>query len=463
MFSVQNIYKNYESYKNKKVFINGWLRNSRFQKKIFFFDLNDGSFFKDLQVVYKNIEDLEFQKIKDKLQVGVSLQLEGRIVFTPNFSNPFEILANKITLLGPNYSNYPIQPKKHSREFLRKVLHLRLRTKLFGAVFRIRNIVSYAIHEFFRQEGFIWAHTPIITASDGEGAGELFQVTTLNLNKIPLDQNNEVDYKKDFFGKPSFLTVTGQLEGEAMAMAFSKIYTFGPTFRAENSNTTKHISEFWMIEPEMAFYDLQDNIALAQKMIQYVIRFCLENNREDFMFLEQNVESNLIERLEQVANLKKFKQITYTDAINILIGSQIKFENKPFYGSDLFSEHEKYLTDLFQEPIFIIDWPVDIKAFYMKNNSDNKTVAAMDLLVPKIGELIGGSQREEKLDILIDKMKQFNIPREELDWYLDLRRFGSCVHSGFGIGLERLLIYLTGIDNIRDVIAFPRTSKNISF
>ncbi|MDV3167814.1 MAG: asparagine--tRNA ligase [Candidatus Phytoplasma stylosanthis] len=462
MYSVKNLYDNYELLLNKKIFINGWVKNCRFQKKVFFLDLNDGSYIKDLQIVYKNIKNEEINQIKKKLQVGISLCLEGELVLNSLIDQNFEFLAEKIIFLGHNHKDYPIQPKKHSRNFLRQIPHLRLRTKLFGAVFRIRNSASYAIHDFFQKEGFILAHTPIITINDGEGTGELFQVTTLDLNKIPLDENKKIDYKKDFFAKPTFLTVTGQLEGEAMALSFGKIYTFGPTFRAENSNTTKHISEFWMIEPEMAFYNLQDNIKVAQKLIQHVIVFCLEKNKEDFVFLEKNIEQNLIKRLKKVANLEEFKKITYTKAIEILIKNESIFENKPFYGSDLSTEHEKFLTDFFQEPIFIIDWPINIKSFYMKNNPDNKTVAAMDLLVPGIGELIGGSQREENLDILKEKMKKFNISQKELEWYLDLRRFGSCIHSGFGLGLERLLIYLTGLDNIRDVIAFPRTPKNIS-
>ncbi|QTX03283.1 asparaginyl-tRNA synthetase [Candidatus Phytoplasma luffae] len=460
MFSVKTLYKNYESYINKKIYIKGWVKHLRFQKKIFFLDLNDGTYLEGLQVVYKNIGDPSFDEIKDKLQVGVSLHLEGELVVNPKASQPFELLANKIILLGKNHIPYPIQSKKHSKTFLRQFPHLRTRTNIFGAVFRIRNTASCGIHEFFQKEGFIWVHTPIITVSDGEGAGELFQVTTLNLNQIPLDQNKKVDYTQDFFKKPTFLTVTGQLEGEALALSFKKIYTFGPTFRAENSNTTKHISEFWMIEPEIAFCDLQENIKIAQKMIQYVINFCLERNKEDFIFLENNVEPNLIQRLQKVVELEVFKQITYKEAIQILINSKIVFENKPYYGADLSKEHEKFLTNLFQEPIFIIDWPINIKAFYMKNNDDNETVAAMDLLVPQIGELIGGSQREDDLQILKNKMNQFNISTKELEWYLDLRRFGSCIHSGFGMGFERLLIFLTGLDNIRDVIAFPRTPKN---
>lgn len=463
MYSIKDLYKNYNLYINRKISINGWVRNCRFQKNLFFCDLNDGSFIADLQVVYKNVQDKYFDEIKENLQVGVSLYLEGNLVINPKASQPIELLADKIIILGLNYESYPIQSKKHSKVFLRQVAHLRLRTKLFGSVFRIRNTASMAIHDFFQKEGFIWAHTPIITTSDGEGAGELFQVTTLDLNKLPLDTNQKVNYKQDFFGQPTFLTVTGQLEGEAMALAFKKIYTFGPTFRADNSNTSRHISEFWMIEPEMAFCDLTENIKIAQKMLQYIIEFCLKNNKEDFLFLEQNVEPNLIQRLEKVIHLKEFKRIKYKEAIEFLLESETSFENKPVYGSDLSTEHERFLTNFFGAPVFITDWPVDIKAFYMKNNPDNETVAAMDLLVPKIGELLGGSQREENFNILKEKMRKFNISQEELNWYLDLRRFGGCIHSGFGMGFERLLVYLTGLDNVRDVIAFPRIPKKASF
>jgi asparaginyl-tRNA synthetase len=464
MCSVKNIYTDYTLYLNKKITINGWIKNSRFQKKFVFIDLNDGTFVEDLQIVLKESEGIDLNMTQDSLQIGTSLKAEGVLIATPKAKKPFELLASQIHILGKSSSEYPIQPKKHSKEFLRTVAHLRLRTHLFGVVFRIRNTVSCAIHNFFQQEGFINVHTPILTGNDGEGVGQLFQVTTLNLNKVPLNTNKQIDYKKDFFGKPAFLTVTGQLEAEAFATAFSKVYTFSPTFRAENSHTQRHISEFWMVEPEMAFYDLEQNIELVQKMLKRVISYSLEKNKKDFEFLNQNVEKGLIERLTEISTLDKFPQIKYEEAINLLLKSEVKFKKKPLYGEDLSTEHEKYLTDvIFKKPVFVIDWPKEIKAFYMKNNPDNKTVAAMDLLVPKIGELIGGSQREENLEALQKKIKYFNISQQDLEWYLDLRRFGSCVHSGFGLGFERLMLYLTGLDNVRDVIAFPRIPNNISF
>lgn len=464
MYSVKDIYTDYALYLNKKITINGWIKNSRFQKKFVFIDVNDGTFVDDLQIVLKESEGIDLNKIKDSLTIGTAVKAEGVLVATPQAKKPFELLVSQIHILGNSSYDYPIQPKKHSKEFLRTVAHLRLRTNLFGVVFRLRNTVSMAIHHFFQQEGFINVHTPILTGSDGEGAGQLFQVTTLDLNKTPLNANKQIDYKQDFFGQPAYLTVTGQLEAEAFATAFSKVYTFSPTFRAENSHTQRHMSEFWMVEPEMAFYDLGKNIAMAQKMLQSVISYSLEKSQKDFEFLDQNVENGLIQRLTTIATLEKFPQITYEETINLLLKSKVNFEQKPFYGSDLATEHEKYLTDtVFKAPVFVINWPKEIKAFYMKNNPDNKTVAAMDLLVPKVGELIGGSQREENLEVLEAKIKAFNISQQDLEWYLDLRRFGTCVHSGFGLGFERLMLYLTGLDNVRDVIAFPRVPNNISF
>ncbi|TVY12454.1 asparagine--tRNA ligase [Candidatus Phytoplasma pini] len=463
--SIKELYDKYVIYLNQSILIEGWLKNRRCQKKMVFLDLNDGTSLDDLQIVYR-IDDFNniVNEIKNNLQIGISLQIKGYLVKSKTEEQKIEILAKEIIILGKNYSDYPIQTKKHSKAFLRQNAHLRLRTKLFGAIFRIRSTVYYAVNDFFRKEAFFNIATPIITTSDGEGAGELFKVTSFDLEKIPFDQNKKVDYKKDFFGQKTFLTVTGQLEAEAFATSLRKVYTFGPVFRAENSNTPRHISEFWMIEVEEAFCDLQKIINLAQKLLQQIIKYCLKNNIEDFLFLEKNGEFNLISRLEKIAFLEKIKQIDYKEAIKILINNQDLFENKPFFGSDLFNEHEKFLTEIyFQEPIFIINWPRNIKAFYMKDNSDHQTVAAMDLLVPKVGELIGGSQREEKLEVLINKMKEFNIAYEELEWYLDLRRFGSCIHSGFGVGFERLLIFLTGLDNVKDVIAFPRTPGNAFF
>ncbi|KXT29294.1 asparagine--tRNA ligase [Candidatus Phytoplasma oryzae] len=462
-YLIKNIYDNHNLLVDKEIYLNGWIKNCRFQKKIFFININDGSFVKDLQIVLKNNDNINLNIIKENLQIGVAICVKGILIKTKKTEQPFELLSSQIFFFNKNLLSYPIQPKKHSNSFLRKIAHLRLRTRLFGVIFRIRNTVTCAINNFFQNEDFIQVHTPIITTSDGEGAGELFKVTTLDFKKIPTNENKKINFKEDFFGKATFLTVTGQLEAEAFAMAFSKVYTFGPTFRAENSHTIRHISEFWMIEPEMAFFNLQDNIIIAQKMIQNVIKFCLEKNKTDFEFLDQNIESNLIKRLKYISDLEKFPQITYENAIDILKKNQINFEIKPFYGMDLYTEHEKFLTDVFfKKPVFIINWPKEIKAFYMRNNDDNKTVAAMDLLVPKIGELIGGSQREERIEILEEKMKIFNISKDELEWYLDLRRFGSCVHSGFGLGFERFLLFLTGLENIRDVIAFPRISKSIS-
>ncbi|MDO8168056.1 asparagine--tRNA ligase [Candidatus Phytoplasma melaleucae] len=461
---IKTIHTCYQLYLQKRISINGWIKNCRFQKNFFFIDLNDGTFVENLQVICKENVNTNFSQIKADLKIGASLKIEGDFVKTLNKKTPFELVVSKITVLGKSSLQYPIQPKKHSKSFLRKVAHLRLRTNLFGVIFRIRNTVTCAIHDFFQKEGFINIHTPILTANDGEGTGALFQVTTLNLDQIAKNKNEKINYKQDFFGKPTFLTVTGQLEAEAFATAFNKVYTFSPTFRAEKSNTQRHISEFWMIEPEMAFCDLKQNIKLAQKMIKYIIHFCLKSNFKDFEFLDNNITTGLIKRLESVVDLKEFPQIKYREAIDILTKNQNSFKQKPFYGDDLSTEHEKYLTDvIFKKPVFVIDWPKKIKAFYMKNNPDNETVAAMDLLVPGIGELIGGSQREDQLEVLKNKIQEFKIPLNNLEWYLDLRRFGSCVHSGFGLGLERLLLYLTGLENIRDVIAFPRNYRDISF
>ncbi|MDV3198077.1 MAG: asparagine--tRNA ligase [Vigna little leaf phytoplasma] len=460
MLTIKKLYLNFSTYVNQEIFIQGWIRNCRFQKQVFFIDINDGTYLIDAQVVIKQSNCINLDNIKEKLQIGASLYVKGNLLLTPQAEKPFELLSKEIIILGESSSDYPIQPKKHSIAFLRQMPHLRLRTKLFGAIFRIRSTVCYALHNFFQEEGFLYIQTPIITSHDCEGAGELFQVTTLDVNNLPLDQHHQVDYSKDFFKKKTFLTVSGQLENEAIAMAFHKVYTFGPTFRAENSHTSRHIAEFWMIEPEIAFYDLKQNMNLAKKMLQNVIKTCLEQNKEDFLFLEQYVEPNLIKRLKEIISLKEFPCITYFEALEILNKSDVDFEEQIVYGQDLSSEHEKFLAEIyFKKPVFIIDWPKKIKAFYMKNNPDNQTVAAMDLLVPKVGELIGGSQREERLDILIDKMKEFKINTKELDWYLDLRRFGSCVHSGFGMGLERFLLYITGIDSIKDVIIFPRVNK----
>lgn len=453
------IYEDVNAYAEKEVLIRGWVRTNRDQKSFGFLMVNDGTYFQNVQVVYA--DDMPgFEEVR-KFRVGVSVEVRGKVVLTPNLAQPFEIRATKVILLGDCPENYPIQPKRHTREFLREHAHLRVRTNLFSAVFRVRSVAAMAIHKFFQEKRFIYVHTPIVTANDGEGAGQMFQVTTLDLNKVAKGGN--VDYSKDFFGKPANLTVTGQLEAEAYALAFSNVYTFGPAFRAENSNTQRHASEFWMIEPEMAFADLEDDMDIMEEMIKYVIKDVLKNCDVEMKFFDQFVEKGLIDRLTKVLDTK-FARVTHHDAITILKEAGVKFEETPEYGKDLAREHEKYLTDTyFHGPVFVKDWPEEIKAFYMRLNDDGKTVAATDLLVPGSGELCGGSQREERMDVLLKRMAGFGIAPESMDWYLDTRRFGGCVHSGFGMGFERLIMYLTGVENIRDVIPFPRTPKNLEF
>lgn len=459
MLTVKKLYRNTNDYLEQEIELNGWLRNNRAQKEFGFLEFHDGSFFKSLQVVYAG----ELNNFKDiqKFRVGSSVKVKGTIVLTPQLKQPFEIKATEVTLLGDSPTDYPIQPKRHTREFLREVAHLRPRTNLFQAVFRLRSVAAMAIHEFFQEKDFVYTHSPLITDNDGEGAGQMFTVTTLPLENVPFTEDKKVNYKKDFFGKHAHLTVTGQLEGEAFAMAFRNIYTFGPTFRAENSHTPRHASEFWMIEPEMAFADLTDAMDIAEEMIKFIINYVYEKLPEEMEFFNKFVDKNLKARLDNVLN-SKFFRITHKEAIDILINAKEKFTVKPEHGKDLATEHEKYLTEKhFDAPVFVTDWPKDIKAFYMKLNEDGNTVAAMDLLVPGSGELIGGSQREETYEKLVERMKAMNVPVEDLDWYLDLRRYGGCVHSGFGLGFERLIMYLTGVENIRDVIPFPRTPGNI--
>lgn len=423
--------------------------------------INDGSFFETIQVVYE--ESLDNFKEIQKIRVGSAVTVYGVVIPTPNAKQPFEIKAHKLVLKGDCPEDYPIQPKRHTREFLREVAHLRPRTNLFSAVFRVRSLVAFAIHSYFQEKNFVYVHTPIITGSDAEGAGEMFRVTTLDLDNIPRNEEGVVDFKHDFFAKSTNLTVSGQLEGEAFALALRDVYTFGPTFRAENSNTQRHASEFWMIEPEMAFADLKDDMDMAEGMIKYIINYVLENAPEEMNFFDQYVSKGVLNRVQTVAN-STFKRITYTEAIDILLTANKKFENKVEWGIDLSTEHERYLTDeVFKSPVFVTDYPKDIKAFYMRVNDDQKTVAAMDLLVPGVGELIGGSQREERLDILEKRMEEIGVPTEDLNWYLDLRRYGGVTHSGFGLGFERMVMYLTGVENIRDVIPFPRTPKNAEF
>lgn len=447
--------------KSESVLVRGWVRTNRAQKEFGFLNVNDGSYFDNLQVVYS--KDLSNFDEVSKFRVGVSVEILGDVILTPDAKQPLELHATKVIMLGDCPEDYPIQPKRHTREFLREVAHLRPRTNLYNAVFRVRSLAAMAIHTFFQERGFVYTHTPIFTASDCEGAGEMFQVTTLDLNNIPKTEDGNVDFSKDFFGKLTSLTVSGQLEAETFAMAFGDVYTFGPTFRAENSNTQRHASEFWMIEPEMAFADLADDMDVMQDMVKFIIKYVLEKAPLEMKFFDQFVEKGLIEKLTHVLN-SDFVRVTHHDAITILKESGIKFENKPEYGEDLATEHEKYLTEVhFKSPVFVTDWPKEIKAFYMRLNEDLKTVAAVDLLVPGSGELCGGSQREERMDLLLKRMDEVGIKPEDMDWYLDTRRYGGCIHSGFGMGFERMIMYLTGVENIRDVLPFPRTPKNCEF
>ena len=461
MTTIKSLYLEQAHLENKTVQLSAWVRTNRAQKEFGFLTINDGTTLSTLQVVYEsglsNFEDVQ------KIRVGSSVEIEGTFVLTPEMKQPFEIKATKVVLLGDSPENYPIQPKRHTREFLREVAHLRPRTNLFNAVFRLRSVAAFSIHKFFQEKGFVYFHAPLITGNDGEGAGEMFAVTTLPLNNIPKDEFGNVDFKKDFFARRTNLTVTGQLEAEAYALAFRNVYTFGPTFRAENSNTQKHASEFWMIEPEMAFTDLEGNMQVAEEMVKFVVADVLKQMPEEIDFFDQFVEKGLRTKLESLVG-SKFHRVTHHDAIQILKDSKRKFENKPEFGQDLATEHEKFLTEeYFKSPVFVTNWPKEIKAFYMRLNDDQKTVAAVDLLVPGSGELIGGSQREERLDYLEKRMEELHIPKEDLEWYLDLRRFGGCVHSGFGMGFERLLMYLSGVENIRDVIPFPRTPRHAEF
>ena len=420
--------------------------------------LHDGTFFETLQIVYN--DTLENFADISKLNVGSALIIEGKLVATPDAKQPFEIQANKIEIEGTSTADYPLQKKRHSLEFLRTISHLRPRTNTFQAVFRVRSLIAYAIHQYFQDRGFVYVHTPIITGSDAEGAGEMFRVTTLDANNPPRTKEGEVDYSEDFFGKETNLTVSGQLNGETYAMAFRNIYTFGPTFRAENSNTTRHAAEFWMIEPEIAFADLKDDMMLAEGMLKYIIKYVLENAKEEMEFFNSFVDKGLMERLQLVAN-SDFGQITYTDAIELLEKHNDKFDYKVSWGCDLQTEHERFLTEeIFKKPVFVTDYPKDIKAFYMKLNPDNKTVAAMDLLVPGIGEIIGGSQREDNHEKLVNRMQEMDFNLEDYDFYLDLRKYGTVRHAGFGLGFERCVMYLTGMSNIRDVVPFPRTVNN---
>lgn len=458
--SIKKINCDYEKLANQEVTVQGWIRTNRNQKQFGFINLNDGSTLSNLQIVYDT--NLNNYEEVAKYGVGCSLTVTGTLVLTPNAKQPCEIRATEIVLEGDSPENFPLQPKAHSREFLREIAHLRPRTNLFNAVFRVRSLLAFAIHEFFQKKGFIYVHTPIITGSDCEGAGEMFQVTTLDLENLPKKENS-VDYSKDFFGKHTNLTVSGQLQAEVFAHAFKKVYTFGPTFRAEKSNTTRHASEFWMIEPEVAFADLKDIMDLIEEMVKYLINYLFENASEELEFFDKFVAPGKIVQLQNLLH-SKIKICEYSDAVKIIQEADFKFENRMKFGDDLATEHEKYLTDVhFKAPVFVINWPKEIKAFYMRLNDDGKTVAAVDLLVPGSGELVGGSQREERLDVLERKMKEMGVPVDEMKWYLDLRRFGGTKHSGFGLGFERLIMYATGVENIRDVIPFPRTPRNCEF
>ena len=456
--TIREIYKNSEQFLNKDVKLGGWIRSIRGSKHFGFLVLHDGTFFKPIQVVYEE-KLANFQEIS-KMNVGAAVIVEGILVPTPQAKQPFEIQATSVTLEGASAPDYPLQKKRHSLEYLRTISHLRPRTNTFQAVFRIRSMAAYAIHQFFQERGFVYVHTPLITASDCEGAGEMFQVTTLDLNNIPKDKEGKVDFTQDFFGKPTNLTVSGQLNAETFAQAFRNTYTFGPTFRAENSNTARHAAEFWMIEPEMAFADLKDDMEVAEAMLKYVISYVMENAPEEMDFLNQFVDKGLKDRLNHVLNAE-FGHVTYTEAVEILEKHNDEFEYKVSWGTDLQTEHERYLTEeVFKRPVFVTDYPKEIKAFYMKLNQDGKTVAAMDCLVPGIGEIIGGSQREDDYDLLRKRMEEVGLDEENYQFYLDLRKYGSTHHSGFGLGFERCVMYLTGISNIRDAIPFPRTVNN---
>ena len=458
MLNVRDLYHHQEEYAGQEVTVGGWVRSIRDSKTFGFMVLSDGTFFEPLQVVYGDKLD-NFAAIS-KLNVGSAVIVTGVVTLTPQAKQPFEIQATEVVVEGPSTPDYPLQKKRHSFEYLRTISHLRPRTNTFQAVFRVRSLIAYAIHKFFQERDFVYVHTPLITGSDCEGAGEMFQVTTMDLGNVPKTEDGAVDFSKDFFGKSTNLTVSGQLNGETFAMAFKNIYTFGPTFRAENSNTTRHAAEFWMIEPEIAFADLADDMMLAESMLKYVINYVLEHAPEEMEFFNKFVDKGLIDRLRHVAE-SDFGRITYTDAIKELEKYNDQFEYKVYWGCDLQTEHERYLTEqFFKRPVFVTDYPKEIKAFYMKLNEDGKTVAAMDCLVPGIGEIIGGSQREDDLETLKQRMAECGLKEEDYGFYLDLRRYGSARHAGFGLGFERCVMYLTGMGNIRDVIPFPRTVGN---
>ena len=458
---IRKLSETYKELSGKEVLVCGWIRNIRDTKTFGFIEINDGSFFKNLQIVFDDTL-ANFTEIA-KLNIGSAIRVCGHVVETPQAKQPYEIKAASVEIEGASSPEYPFQKKRHTFEYLRTIAHLRPRTNTFSAVFKVRSVLAYAIHRFFQDRGFVYVHTPIITSSDCEGAGEMFQVTTLDLNDPPRNDNGEVDYSEDFFGKHTSLTVSGQLAVEPYAMAFGKVYTFGPTFRAENSNTTRHAAEFWMIEPEITFADLNDDMKMAEDMIKYVISYVMENAKEEMDFFNDFIDKGLYERLNHILN-SEFGCITYTEAVEILTKTDHEFQYPVKWGSDLQTEHERYLTEqIMKKPMFVINYPKEIKAFYMRVNDDNKTVAAMDLLVPGVGEIIGGSQREERLDVLVKRMEEMGLDKEDYEWYLDTRRFGGTKHAGFGLGFERILMYMTGMQNIRDVLSYPRTVNNAEF
>jgi len=459
---IRDFYSDMENYGGKTVVVGGWARSIRDSKAFGFIDLNDGSYFKGVQIVFERENITNYDEIAS-LNVGSAVVVTGTLVLTPENKQPFEIKAQSIEVEGESTPDYPLQKKRHTVEYLREQAYLRPRTNLFSAVFRVRSEVAYAIHTFFHDRGFVYVHTPLLTASDCEGAGEMFRVTTLDVNNPPKNEDGSIDWSQDFFGKSANLTVSGQLEGETYAMAFGNIYTFGPTFRAENSNTARHAAEFWMIEPEIAFADLDDNMQLAWDMIQYIIKHVLDKCKPELEFFNSFVDKGLLDRLNTLAK-SEYRKVTYTEAVDLLLKSGAEFKYPVSWGCDLQTEHERYLTEqIYKMPVFVIDYPKEIKSFYMRLNDDGKTVAAMDLLVPGVGEIIGGSQREERLDVLLDRMKECNLNEEDYWWYVNLRRYGGTKHAGYGLGFERIIMYLTGVSNIRDVIPYPRTVGNCEY
>ena len=459
---IKSLFRESEKYADSEIVVNGWVRTNRGSNKFGFIELNDGSFFKSVQIVYE-AEFLDNFEEVSKIPVAAALKVTGTFVLTPDAKQPFEIKAKEVVVEADSAADYPLQKKRHSMEFLREIAHLRPRSNTFSAVFRVRSLVAYAIHRFFQENNFVYVHTPIITASDCEGAGEMFRVTTLDMENLPKNENGKVDYTEDFFGKEAGLTVSGQLEAEIFALAFKNIYTFGPTFRAENSNTARHASEFWMIEPEMAFADLEDNMNVAEAMIKYIINYVMENAPEEMEFFNKFIDKGLLDRLDNIVN-SDFERITYTEAVDILKKSGENFQYPVEWGIDLQTEHERYITEkVYKKPVFVTDYPKEIKAFYMRLNDDNKTVAACDLLVPGVGEIIGGSQREERYDMLLSRIEENGMTKEDYWWYMDLRKYGGAKHSGYGLGFDRIIMYITGMSNIRDVQPFPRTTKNAEF